>query len=212
MTITFYDYQPAPNPRRARMVLAEKGIAHEARQIDMQQREQMTPEYRKINPGATIPALVLEDGTSFFENWGIAQWAEAFQPKPCLMGHTATEKGVIASWMSRVDFSGLTAFGEAFRNSAEMMKGRSLTGARNFEQLPALAERGIVRLGDFMTEMNERLEGREFIATDNFTTADIWAFSIIGVTPWIKMAPNEQDHPNLIRWSNAISERPSAKL
>ena len=70
MTITFYDYTPAPSPRRARILLAEKGITMENVQIDMGKAEQLTEEYKEINPGCTIPALKLEDGTILTENTG----------------------------------------------------------------------------------------------------------------------------------------------
>ncbi len=209
--INFYDFAPAPSPRRARMILAEKGIEHESHQVNMMAGEQLAPEYRKINPNCTIPTVVLEDGTSLFDNFGIAIWAEDFRPDPNMMGKTATEKGLVASWMTKIDHHGGISFMEAYRNSHPKMAGRAIPGKRNFEQIPALAERGFERLADFLDDLNERLEGREFIALDNFTFADIWAFSIVGVTPWIKAAPDER-HPNVLRWLENMNERPSAKL
>jgi glutathione S-transferase len=211
MTIVFYDYAPAPSPRRARMVLAEKGIAHEAREVDMTKGEQLSPDYRKINASGTIPTVVLEDGTLLTENWGIACWAEAHQPEPNLMGITAAEKGIIASWASKLDFGFTLAFAEAYRNSHKGMAGRALPGPRNFDQIPELAERGFVRLKDFLGYLDRQLDGHDYIACNRFTLADIWALTTIDVTRWIKAGPTEE-HANINRWHETVSARQSAKL
>ncbi len=211
MKIRFYDYAPAPSPRRARMVLAEKGIEHENIQIDMTKGEQLSDQYRKINPGCTIPTVVLEDGTTLFDNLGIAAWAEAYQPVPALLGVTPAEKGIVSSWAAKIDHQGGISFMEAYRNWHRMMKDRAVPGKRNFAQIPELADRGFIRLADFMEDLNEQLEGREHIALDGFSLADIWAFSVISVTPWIKVPPDE-NHPNILRWLEMMNARPSAKL
>ena len=211
MAIKFYDYAPAPSPRKARIVLAEKGIEHETVPIDMRKGEQLSPEFRKVNPNCTIPALVLEDGTALFDNLGIATWAEAVKPEPSLTGKTPTEKGLVMSWVAKCDMHGGIAFMEAYRNSHPKMAGRAIPGKDNYEQIPELAERGFARLAAFLDDLNAHLEGRDWIAVEQFSLADIWAFTILDVTPWIKAAPGEQ-HPNILRWQAAINERPSAKL
>ncbi len=211
MTIKFYDYAPAPSPRKARMVLAEKDIPHENIQVDMMKAEQLSSEFRSINPNCTIPALVLEDGTALFDNLGIAAWAEEYKPDPSLVGQTPAEKGLVMSWVAKCDMHGGISFMEAYRNSHPKMAGRAIPGKENYEQIPELAERGFARLAVFLDDLNAHLEGRDWIALDQFSLADIWAFSILGVTPWIKAAPGEQ-HPNILRWQAAINERPSAKL
>ena len=211
MAIRFYDYAPAPSPRRARMVLAEKGIEHENVQIDLMRSEQLSDEFRRINPNCTVPSIALEDGTCLFDNLGIAIWAEAFQPDPPLMGESPAEKGLIGSWMTRLDHQGGMAFMEAYRNSHRKMADRAIPGPRNYAQIPALAERGFARLADFLEELNNHLSDNEYIATGKFTCADIWAFSVVSVTPWIKAAPDER-HPHVLRWRDQINQRPSAKL
>jgi len=70
----FYDCTPAPSPRRARIFIAEKGLEIETIQIDLRGGEQMTPEFRIINPRCTVPVLVLDDGTAITENAGIASY------------------------------------------------------------------------------------------------------------------------------------------
>jgi glutathione S-transferase len=209
MPLTFYDYTPAPSPRRARILLAEKGIEVGNVQIDMAKGEQLSDDYRKINPSCTIPALVLEDGTVLTDNAGIAAWAEAYKPEPPLLGTTPTEKGLVMSWNARVDFEGFMAVAEILRNTAKGMQDRAITGPTNFAQLPELAERGRARLPLFWDALDKRLEGRDFIAIDSYSLADISALVCMDFSAWVKMAPSD-DHANIKRWHAAVSARPSA--
>ncbi len=211
MALTLYDYSNAPSPRRARMILAEKEIPHRVEKINLQTGEQLSPEFLAINPGGTVPALRLEDDTVLFENWGIALWAEAEKPEPSLLGKSPAEQGLVGSWTSKIDFAGTLAFAEAYRNSVPHMKDRSLTGVRNFPQIEALAERGRQRLEDFKALLDNRLEGREFIAIDSFSLADIWALTILDSCRWLKMGVDEK-HPNLLAWHDHVSDRDSAEI
>ncbi len=210
MAITFYDFTPAPSPRRARIVLAEKGIDVENVQIDMMQAEQLSDDYRQINPACTLPALKLEDGTVLTDNAGILAWAEAYKPEPSLTGTTPAEKGSVMSWNARIEFEGLMAVADTLRNTSKGMKGRAITGPVNFEQIPELAERGRVRLPLFMDMLDKRLEGRDFIAIDSFSLADITALVCVDFAAWVKVTPTDA-HTNLKRWHAAVSARPSAK-
>lgn len=210
MPITLYDFTPAPSPRRARILLAEKGIEVENVQVDMTKGEQLSEAYRAINPACTVPALKLEDGTVLTENIGIAAWAEAYKPDPPLLGTTPTEKGLVMTWNARCEFQGLMAVAEILRNSSPGMKDRALTGPVNFPQIPELAERGRKRLPLFFDALDEQLEGREFVAIDSFSLADITALVIVDFAQWVKIQPTEQ-HTNLNRWREAVSARPSAK-
>lgn len=210
MAIILYDFTSAPSPRRARILLAEKGIDVETVQIDMMKAEQLSDEYRKINPGCTIPALKLEDGTVLTENAGIAAWAEAYKPEPSLLGKTPEEKGLVATWNAKVEFEGLMAVAEALRNSSPKMANRAITGPTNYVQIPELALRGKERLAHFLDTLNKRLEGRDYIAIDQFTFADITALVTIDFAKWVKVAPGE-NHGNIKRWHAAVAARPSAK-
>ncbi|WP_422026882.1 glutathione S-transferase family protein [Pyruvatibacter mobilis] len=210
MPLKFYDFTPAPSPRRARILLAEKGIDVDTVQVDMTKGEQLSDDYKKINPSCTIPALVLEDGTVLTDNAGIAAWAEAYKPEPALLGTTPAEKGIVMSWNARIDFEGFMPVAEILRNTSKGMQDRAITGPTNFAQLPELAERGRARLPLFWDALEKRLEGREFIATDNFSIADISALVCIDFSAWVKIAPGD-DHPNIKRWHAAASARPSAK-
>src|SRR3974377_717338 len=93
-----YDYQLAPNPRRVRIFLAEKGISVPTVQVNLRGGEQFTPEFRVINPDATVPVLELDDAPCIGDALGICVYFEAIHPQPPLMGEGAKEKAVVTEW------------------------------------------------------------------------------------------------------------------
>ena len=111
--ITLYDCSTAPSPRRARILLAEKGVAHDTVQVDLRNGEQLGDAYRQINPQCTVPALRAEDGLLLTDNAAITAYVEARYPQPALLGETPAEKAEIASWNWRMEFEGLQAIAEA---------------------------------------------------------------------------------------------------
>src|SRR5450830_438552 len=92
MTVTLYDCATAPSPRRARILLAEKGVAHDTVQIDLRQGEHFSEAFRRINPQCTVPALVTEEGPVLTDNAAIAAYLEARYPEPPLQGITPLER------------------------------------------------------------------------------------------------------------------------
>ncbi|MBS3931509.1 MAG: glutathione S-transferase family protein [Sphingomonadales bacterium] len=208
---TFYDFTRAPSPRRARIVLAEKGIAHEVRQVDLASGEQLSAEYRKINPACTVPALVLDDGTVLTDNAGIAAWAEAVQPDPPLLGTTPVEKAAVASWNSKVEGECFMAIAEVLRNTAKGMAGRALPGPNNYEQIPELAERGRARLLHFLDRFEEHMTGREWVAINAFSLADVTAGVALDFAGWVKVDANE-GRPAIAAWRARLASRLSFGL
>ena len=206
--ITLYDCATAPSPRRARLLLAEKGVVHDTVQVDLRNGEQLGDAYRQVNPQCTVPALRTEEGTLLTDNAGIAAYLEARFPQPPLMGSTPVEKAQIASWNWRVEFEGLMAIAEALRNSAPAMANRALPGPVDYPQIPELAQRGLARVQQFFAMLDERLEGRDFIAADSFSIADITAVVAVDFARVVKARPGDQ-HPHLQRWRAAMALRPS---
>jgi glutathione S-transferase len=209
--ITLYDCATAPSPRRARILLAEKGIAYDNVEIDLRRGEQLGEAYRRINPQCTVPALRTDDGLLLTDNAAIAAYLEAIAPHPALLGSTAQEKAEIASWNWRVEFEGLLAIAEALRNSAPAMANRALPGPVDYPQIPALAERGLVRVQQFFATLNERLAACEYVAGDRFSVADITAVVAVDFARVVKLRPGES-HPHLLRWRAAMAQRPSMAL
>ncbi len=209
--ITLYDHGMAPSPRRARILLDEKGVPYERVIVDLANNEQLRDEFRAINPHCTVPALRLEDGHVLTDNAAIAAYLEARFPEPPLLGITPLEKAEIAGWNWRIEFEGLMAIAEALRNSSPAMKDRALPGPIDYAQIPELAQRGVARLGHFFDALNARLAGRETVATDRFSIADITAVVAVDFARVVRVKPGEQ-HPNLLRWRAAMALRPTMAL
>jgi glutathione S-transferase len=209
--ITLYDCATAPSPRRARILLAEKGIAHETVQIDLRAGEQLGRAYRQINPQCTVPALRTEEGVVLADNAAIAAYLEARYSQPPLLGVTALDKAEIASWHWRAEFEGLMAIAEVLRNSSPAMANRALPGPVNYAQIPQLAERGLARVGQFFADLDARLAEREFIAAQQFSIADITAVVAVDFARIIKVKPDAR-HPHLLRWRAAMQLRPAMGL
>ena len=207
----FYDFIRAPSPRRARILLAEKGIAHAVKIVDLAAGEQLTDAYRAINPACTVPALQLDDGAVLTDNAAIAAWAEAAYPAPPLFGTTPLDKAEIASWNSRIELECLAAIAEAMRNTAPAMKDRALPGPVNYAQIPELAARGMARLFDFLTRFDAHLATRDYVATSGFSIADITAGVATDFARVLKVDAGE-GRPSVAAWRARLAQRPSFDL
>lgn len=208
---TLYDCATAPSPRRARILLAEKGIAHDSVAIELRSGEQFGAAYRAINPDCTLPALVLDDGKILVSNAAITAWAEAAQPEPPLLGRTPVEKAEVAHWNWRVEFEGLMAIAEAMRNTAPAMKDRALPGPVDYAQIPELAARGLARLKHFLEVLDKRLGTHTHVGGDGFSVADITAVVAVDFARVVRVKPGEE-HPNILRWRAAMAQRPAMAL
>ena len=206
--ITLYDCATAPSPRRARIFLAEKGVPYESVQIDLRSAEQMGEAYRQINPQCTVPALRTEEGTLLTDNAAIAAYLEARYPEPPLLGRTPQDKAEIASWQWRVEFDGLMAVAEGFRNSSPAMVNRALPGPVDYPQIPELGQRGLARVRQFFLMLNQQLAGRDFIAANQFSVADITAVVVVDFARVIRLKPAE-NLQDLLRWRTTMGQRPA---
>ena len=209
--ITLYDCATAPSPRRARILLAEKGVAHETVQVDLRTGEQMGDAYRQINPHCTVPALQTGEGPLLTDNAAIAAWVEARFPEPALLGTTPAEKAEIAGWNWRIEFDALLAIAEALRNGSPAMANRALPGPVDYAQIPELAERGRARVQRFFVALDEHLAAREFVATTRFSVADITAVVAVDFARVVRIKPGDE-HPHLQRWRAAMGQRASMSL
>lgn len=205
-----YDFKPAPNPRRVRIMMAEKGIEMPTVQIDLRGGEQFTPAFRAVNPQCVVPFLVLDDGTGIGEVVAIWRYLEESHPTPALMGVDAKDKAIVTMWESRMTLDGFQGVGEAFRNSTPGFKGRALSGPHGYEQIPALIERGKARTQNFYGDLEKRLAESEYVAGPRFTIADITALVAIDFAGWMKLAV-PAEHKSVKRWYDQVSARPSAK-
>ena len=205
-----YDFKGAPNPRRVRMFMAEKGISMPTEQVDLMAREQHEDAFRAVNPWCTLPVLELDDGTHICEAMTICRYLEATQPEPSLMGTTPLEQATISMWEHKLEIDAMLAVGEVLRNSVDRFAGRALPGPIDHEQIPALAERGRRRIAYFMDLLDERLGESEHVAGPNFSVADITALVAVDFAARVEDGILDS-RANVKRWHEAVSARPSAQ-
>lgn len=198
-----YDSKTAPNPRRVRIFLAEKGIQVPYEDVDIGNAVNRGPEFRKKNPMGTVPVLELDNGTYIAESVAICRYFEELQPDPPLMGVGGRDRAIVEMWQRRMEFELLLPIANSFRHRHEFFKDR-------IEQVPAYAEVSRRTAENCLAWLNEVLADRPFIAGDRFTIADITALCAVdfGRVSKIRIQP---DQKNLARWHEAVSARPSTK-
>jgi len=198
-----YEFTQAPNPRRVRIFLAEKGITVPLEQVNIATADNRKPEFLKINPMGGLPVLELDDGTRIAESVAICRYFEETKPEPPLFGVGAKDKAIVEMWQRRMELEVLSMTAGSFRNTSDFFKGR----------IPQVKEYGEVCKNAALKRLewlDTELANRQFIAGDHFTIADITALVGIdfGRTTGIKIGENQK---NLARWHQAVSGRPSAK-
>lgn len=197
-----YETKTAPNPRRVRMFLAEKGIDVDYVQVDIQKGENLTAEMRAKNPLGKIPILELEDGTCIAETDAICTYFEALHPEPSLMGTTPIEKATISMWQRQVEFA-YDAIGMCFQHTTGYFKDRMVP-------VPEYGKEAGINAAKYLNILERRLEVKPFIAGDNFSIADITALCAIDFARVVNIRVGDK-HENLKRWYDSVSNRASAK-
>jgi len=199
-----YDGGRAPNPRRTRIFLAEKGISVPTEQVDMMKMEHKTAEYAAINPLKRMPALVLDDGTVITESIAICRYFEALQPQPPLFGVGAKEIALVEMWNRRCELNLLFTIAHVFRHSHPAMKDLEVP------QVAEWAEANKPRVAEFLTILDGQLKSNAFIAGERFSVADITALCAVDFMKPAKV-PMPDGLANIARWHAAVSARPSTK-
>ncbi len=200
-----YTSHRAPNPRRVRWVMAEKGIEDvEIVEIDLLAGENRTPEYRAKVGVPHVPALELDDGTTISESVAICRYLEALHPEPNLFGRDVREQAVIEMWTRRCEFYLANPIMLNVRHSHPALAALEAT------QLPQVAEYNRVSAEKFMRTLDRRLAEHEFVAEDRFTIADIVAVVGLDFARLIRYRPPEE-LTHLARWLEACKARPAAK-
>jgi glutathione S-transferase len=207
-TLKLYHAANSPNSRRVRIFLAEKGLKPTLIPVDLGVGEQHSDAYRAINPRRVVPALVLEDGTTIREVPAIMRYLDEAFPKAPMLGATPKDKGLIVMWERFAELEGFAAVMEGVRNRTERLKGRAIAGPHAYEQIPALVDRSVLRVNNFLADLNKRLEEVSFVAGEQFSAADITALVTIDFARALDISV-PQEHRALTRWKDAVSARPS---
>ena len=206
-----YDTQRAPNPRRVRIFMAEKGVSCETEEIDIVQGENLKDSFLAVNPRGLLPTLVLDDGSVLDESVAICRYLEETHPEPPLMGTGALGKARVEARQRHMEFDGMLGAGEAFRNSFPLFSSRGIAGsAEPVEAIPALAERGRATVLRFYRRLDGDLARSAFVAGDDFTIADITALCAVDFAAGAARVAVPDDCGNLKRWHAEVSARPSA--
>jgi glutathione S-transferase len=198
-----YDARTAPNPRRVRIFLAEKGISVPVEQVDIVSAQNRSAEFRAKNAMGTLPVLELDDGTPIAESVAICRYFEELQPEPPLMGTDAKDRAVVEMWQRRMEYEVFLPITQVFRNGHAFFKGR-------IPQVPEYGEVCRKHAEQRLEWLDGVLADRRFVAGERYTIADITALCAIdfGRVSNIRVTPEQ---PNLARWHAAVSSRPSAK-
>ncbi|MEE8475158.1 MAG: glutathione S-transferase family protein [Myxococcota bacterium] len=198
-----HDNTHAPNPRRVRVFLAEKGLEVPLVQVDIGNRENREPAFLALNPMGGVPVLELDDGRTIAESVAICRYFEETQPEPPLMGVGPEERALVEMWNRRMELELLRRIADGFRHTHEFFKGR-------ITQVPEYGETCQSEVPAKLVWLDEALADRPFIAGDRFSIADITAMVGIdfGRVIGVKIDPELK---NLARWHESVSARPSAK-
>jgi glutathione S-transferase len=193
---------PAPNPRRVRIFLAEKGIELPETPVNLMQREHKAPEHRARNSLGQVPTLVLDDGTAISETVAICRYFEETQPEPPLFGASAVEKALVDMWIRRAEFVLMQPVGNFWRH-AHPRTAALLTQYKDFGESNRETYAGALKW------LDRELAERPFVAGEAFSMADICALTTIDFAGWIGLEVPEE-RANVRAWHERVSARPSA--
>ena len=199
-----YDLPASPNARRVRIFLAEKGLEIPMIPVNMIAGENLTDDYLAKNSLGRMPLLELDDGTTISESMAICRYIEEMHPSPALMGSGALESATIEMWQRRMEFEFILPIISIFRHTADMWKDR-------FVQIPEVAEQERITVKARIQWLNNELNGKQFIAGDDYTVADITAqcaFVMAKAALGIKIP---EELKNLSDWWIKVSTRATAR-
>ena len=199
-----YDLPASPNARRVRVFIAEKNLQIEMVPINMMTGENKTEEYLSKNPLGRMPLLELDNGTCIAESIAICRYLEMEHPAPPRFGTSSLEQAMIEMWQRRMEFQFLNPMINIFRNTHEMWKDRMI-------QIPQIAEIESKDVEEKMVWLNRELEGREYIAGETYSVADITAQCAFVMGKAAVGIRIPEDLSNLDAWWSRVTSRPTAR-
>ena len=201
-----YDVTIAPNPRRVRIFIAEKGIEIDYQQVDMMGGEHKQPAYLKMHPSGKIPALETDNGQYIAETVAICRYLEALHPEPNLFGATPYELGRIEMHNRILELELWTRIGTSWVNGPVVAK----MAAGRFKQIPQAKEASDAATHHFYQRLDKELGERPYMAGERYTIADITGLTAVDfATAMVNLKPAE-DLKNLWAWHERVTSRPSA--
>ena len=199
-----YDFAFAPNPRRLRIFVAEKGLKIPVEQVDIFTGQNRTLAMLAKNPAGGLPVLELDDGSHLAESVAICRYIEGLHPEPNLMGTNSREQAEIEMWNRRVELGLFASAGRAFQHTHELFKAR-------LKQMPEYGETQREATKQQLQWLDAQIGNKPFVAGDRFTIADITAEVAVDFAAQAAGVPLDPALKNLSRWHQSVSSRPSAK-
>jgi glutathione S-transferase len=207
--VRLFDFARAPNPRRVRMFLAEKGLDIPKVPVNLYRMEQLAPAFLAINPGGTVPVLETDDGTYIAESLAICLYLERLHPEPSLFGKSPRAEALTVMWTRIVESEGLDAVAEVLRNLSPGFRNHVLPGPVPYPQLPALVERGSRRVAQFFDRIEQQLTRHAHLAGEELSFADLSLLATVDFAGWVDVRATD-GRPALARWYGLVAERSSA--
>ncbi|CAA0087612.1 Protein LigF [Zhongshania aliphaticivorans] len=187
-----YTYAVAPNPRRVGLLIKYKGIDIDTQEIDLTAKEQFSQEFSAINPRATLPTLVLDDGTTLSDTIAICAYLDDVFPNKSVFGASGLERAQIIGYCHRIFMEGASAVAEVLRNKGEAFKDSPLPGPLKMPQIGELVERGNLRITAFFEAMNKEVIDKNYLVGDSLSQADIDLYVVLGFCGWVRRAIPEE--------------------
>ncbi|MDB4960313.1 MAG: glutathione S-transferase [Myxococcales bacterium] len=194
----------APNPRRVRVFLAEKGVAYDTIEVLIANAAHQTSEFRKKNPIALLPVLELADGRVLRESMAICRYVEETHPDPNLFGADPWERAQVEMWNRHAELELLWPISQVFRNTHKFWEGR-------IKQAPEFGTMMRELIAERFDWFESELGKRSYLAGDRFTVADITAMCALDFGKVSDIRIHAATHPNLAAWHTRVAERPSSK-
>ena len=204
-----YDYPKAPNPMRVNLFINEKEIKIKRVFVDLSKHNNLKPKFLKLNPWGTIPFLRVNNHT-ICESIAICKYLDSKKPAPKLFGSSPLDVAKIEMFRRKVEFDGLQAVGEAFRNSSKAFKDRVFAGPIKIPAIDKLVNRGKKRTILFFDFLEENLKNKKYVAGNKFSIADIDAYTVLTFAKWIKINGNK-NRKNITAWAEKLENRKSFK-
>jgi glutathione S-transferase len=193
-----------PNPRAVRMFMIEKGIEMPFEDLDLMGADNRAEAYLKKNPGGQMPSIELDDGTVFGETTSICEYLEELHPTPTLIGATAEQRANTRQWIRRVELN----ITEHLYNGFRFSEGLDMFRSRVY-CIPEAADGLKAKAQDSCKWLDGLIEGRNFIAGDQFSLPDIILYCCMDFVKDVGQARDES-LKNLAAWFERVDGRPSA--
>ena len=197
-----HEFAPAPNPRRVRIFLNEKGIDIATEQIDIMKGEHKKDDYKKMSPLSQVPTLELDDGTYITESIAICRYFEALHPEPNLLGKDPKEIAIVEMWQRRIELLLMMGIANTYRHGHPAM-------AALENQVKEWSEASRTRVIKMLHWFDKQMENKEYICLDRYTIADISALVCFDFAKWPQIDIPD-DCKNLKSYYERLNSRPSA--